>query len=662
VKLAVFVPNSHVRMDRPRGAPYTPLELLSVMGVAEQAGVPTRLFDVNHLISEGDLAVGLGMWGKAAALLADLEPSLVVMETWADTFHHTVLLLRALRALRAEVPVIFLGAGTSALAEEALLALPEVDGVIRGEGEPAMAVLAGWEPSRWLPRAPGLWRRTAAGVESAELAWVEDLDVLPRPAFHRAFVRPGESVPLESGRGCDVGCSFCALAGHWSRRYRPRRPEKLAAEMIDMGRRYPGSVVDLCQDARFFADSARVEDLCRCLTAHADRPRFTCHARVDALGSHTLALMAEAGCCGILFGVESGCPEMQRRIGKRLDLSRLRPTLSATVRLKIAARATFIVGFPGESQSSLARTAHTLLQARQAGAQTAVQILRAQPGTPSFDADAARLVFEPLLSVASCDDHEGVALITGLPRFHTASYRVVDSLSRESVLATWLALTVFAEPLTALIRHGAELEALLADLSVGDGDETMDSAVATVARQIKEHARRTCFVDLVALEDGLLYQMAIGKVSRRVEGPKVAFDLARWKQLCAEPERSYPVAMAPFENVAVWTPLSRLLAGDLAPGPHPGSVHLVVAKIVARSGPSFFTRQSATIETFTTSRMAALLLSLCDGQRSLRAIVEELAQRLDRPASRMQGACGSVVAAFGKAGVLDLRRESGPVR
>lgn len=654
---ALFVPNPHVRMDRPRGTPYTPIELLSVMAVAEQAGVSTRLFDVNQSIVEGDLVVEPAMWRKAAGLVADLAPSLVVMETWADTFHHTVLLLRALRELCADIPVIFLGAGTSALAEETLLAIPEVDGVIRGEGEPAMTVLARWEPSRSLPKAPGLVRRTARGLESVELAFVEDLDALPRPAFHRSFLRPGDSVPLEPGRGCDVGCSFCALAGHWSRRYRPRRADSLAAEMVDVGRRYPGSVIDLCQDARFFTDPIRVRDLCRCLKTYADRPRFTCHARVDAMASETLAAMAEVGCCGILFGIESGCPEMQLRIGKRLDLSGARRTLAAATRAGITPRASFIVGVAGENQTSLARTAEMVLQARQAGAQTTVQILRAQPGTASFDADAAKLAFEPLLSVASPDDREALAVISALPRLHAASYRILDDLPRGRVLGAWLGLTVFADPLAALIRHGAEVTELLASLSVADADHDLDSAAATIARQLTDHARRKCFVDLIAFEDGLLYRMAIAKVSRRIEGPAVRFDADTWSLLLAEPDQVRPIAVTPFERVAVCTPLSSLLAGDLVPSLHAGAVHLVVAKIAAPRSPSFFTRQAATVETFTVGRLASLVLPLCDGRRSLHAIADDLAARTDEPVSVILKACAAALVAFGRTGVVDLQTD-----
>jgi hypothetical protein len=658
VRPAFFVPNPHVRMDRPQGTPYVPIESLSLMAVAEQAGLETRLFDLNRLIAEGSLRVEPDMWARAAAELGDLDPSLLVMETWADTFHHTVLLLRSLRPALPHLPVIFVGAGTSALAEQALAAIPEADGVIRGEGEPAMAVLARTAPSRLLPKAPGLVRRTALGVESAELAFVDDLDALPRPAFHRACLRPGDSIPVEAGRGCDVGCSFCALAGQWSRRYRPRRPDSLAQEMVELARRFPGSVIDLCQDPRFFVDPTRVRELCRCLSAYANRPRFTCHSRVDALDGPMLTALAQAGCCGILFGVESGCPEMQARIGKRLDLSRMAPTLGAASRLRVATRATFIVGFPGETDASLARTAKALVDTRQAGAQTAVQIFRAQPGTPGFEEDCSRLVPEPLLSVVSPDDREAQALVTQLPQFHTASFRVQDALPRGRIVGSWHALTVFAEPFAALVRHGAEPGDLLAAIFVGDEAVDLDRSASIVAEQIMDYARRACLVDHVALEDALAYRMALGRVGRMVEGSSSPFNPAQWDRLA--PDAVHPLAVAPFEHLSVWTPLARLLAGDLTPGHHATPVHLVVAKVVARSGPTYFTRQSAVVETYTVGRLAPLLLPLCDGHRSLQGIAETVAAQTGKSVNAALRACRAVVAAFAKAGVLESRSAPAP--
>jgi hypothetical protein len=652
---AIFIPNPHVRMDCPWGTPYVPLELLSVMAVAEHAGTAPQLFDVNQLIEDGQLRVELGIWQAAAELAAKQEPALVVMETWTGTLHHTVLLLRALRPLLPTVPLILLGAGTSALAEEVLAEVPELDGVIRGEGEPAMAVLAQGRFDRRLPEAPGLVRRTEHGIESAELAFVEDLDALPRPAFHRSFVRPGDGIPIESGRGCDIGCSFCALTGHWSRRYRPRDIEKLAQEMVEIARCYPGSVIDLTQDVRFFDDANRVASLCRLLKRHTNLLRWTCHARVDTIGKDELSVMAEAGCCGILLGVETGCQAMQARIGKNVDLSRLVPTVRAAKRLGIETRASFMVGFPEEDATSLGKTASAMLNARQAGAaSTSIQLLRTPLGSRLFAAFSDRLAFEPLMCVASADDSQARTLIASNARLYSASYRVPSILPREKVLAAWLALALLSEPLAALARHGADLDVILATLAIDGQDEDLDVAAEQVAKQIEGYAKQACFIDHVALEDLLAYHLAIGSVSRRNESEPTVVEASARIALQAQPDSAFPKAKAPWKLLKVWTPLPQLLKGGLAPGPHPKPIRLVVAKIGAAGKASYYTRRSSSIETFTVDETAAMLLPLCDGHHSLTAMADGIASQRGRDPAKVRQTCIEIVAAFLASGVLGL--------
>jgi hypothetical protein len=655
----VFIPNPHVRMDRPWGTPYVPLELLSVMAVAEQAGMGAELCDVNHWIEEGELQVTPALWDTAAERVAKREPALVVAETWTGTFHHTVLLLRALRSRVPDAAVVLLGAGTSALAEEVLARLPEVDCVIRGEGEPALAVLARAHGGRRLPQAPGLVRRTDRGVEGAELAFVEDLDALPRPAFQRSFLRPGDSIPLEAGRGCEIGCSFCALAGHWSRRYRPRRPESLAKEMIEVARRYPGSALDLTQDVRFFCDGERIRMLSQHLRAHPHRPRWTCHARVDAMSAEDLEAMAEAGCCGILFGVETGCPTMQARIGKQVDLTRLMPALAVAKRLAIETRVSFMVGFPEEDASSLAKTARAMLDARRAGAaDTTVQVVRAPPGSRLFEDSSERCAFEPLLCVASACDREARDLIASDPRLYSASYRVPSVLPREQVLAAWLALGLLGEPIAALVRQGADLDALLAALAVDRQEEDLDQALAEVARQILQFAQKECFVDPVALEDLLAYHRAVAAVGRKRGSDGAPVGASTRAVLRGAPEQVFPIAKAPYQLVSLRTSLPRLLEGNLAPGPHSTAIRLLVAKIGAQGAGSYYTRRSSSIETFTLDEIAALMVPLCDGAHSLAAIADLVAGQAGKGARGILHACVESVGALLDGAVLDLRGTS----
>jgi hypothetical protein len=272
-----------------------------------------------------------------------------------------------------------------------------------------------------------------------------------------------------------------------------------------------------------------------------------------------------------------------------------------------------------------------------------------------FEDFGDKLIFEPLLCVASVDDGEARALIAGNPRLFSASYRAASLLSRENVLGVWLALALLGEPLAALVRHGADLDALLAALASDGKEEDLDAAAADVARQMCDFAKKACFIDLVALEDLLAYHLAIGAVGRKCEGEPSPVDARTREILQARPGSCFPGTKAPWQALTLRTPLPRLLEGALTPGPHPKAVRLLVAKIAAAGTASYYTRRSSAVETFTLDETAALVLPLCDGRGSLAAIAGEVASRTGQAPRPALQACIEIVGVLLDGGVLELK-------
>lgn len=657
----LFVPNPHVRLDRAWAFPYVPLELLSAMAVAEQAGAEPALFDVNRLVQQGRLRVDASIWREAAALLLEVEPEVVLLETWTGTLHNTLQLAEQLAALAPRLPTVLVGAGTSALAREVLARFPFVEAVVRGEPEPAVEALAVAPLDAPPPAAPGLAHREGGQGVDAPVAWVADLDRLPRPAFHLALLQPGDTIPIEPGRGCEQGCAFCALAGHWVPRYRPREPEALAAEMVELQRRFPGSVLDLTQDPVFFNDAGRLARLCAALATANSGARWTCHARVDRLAGPQLEQLARAGCRGILFGVESGCPELQRSIGKAIDLERLEPTVAAAAGLGIEVRASFIVGLPGEDSAALGRTGRAMLRAREAGAaDTPVQPLRAYPGAPIHREACQRpgaLVPEPLLATAAPEDRVACELIAAHPDLLSASYRVdLCNLSRGQLLAGWLALSALPEALGALQRHGVDAARLLERLELDPVPDDLEQGVAQLARRIEEAvAQEGAALDRRSLHDLLRYQTALFAVGLEPAADGAELDEELLRRALADPAGVRPVTVAPWRLLELRTDVERLVDGALGPADHGETHRVLLAKVDASAGEaSFYTRRSFAVETFQLDETGAALLELCDGGLDLRSIAFTVAVQLGRSPSATLEACGETAEELVRAGVLDL--------
>jgi radical SAM superfamily enzyme YgiQ (UPF0313 family) len=69
-----------------------------------------------------------------------------------------------------------------------------------------------------------------------------------------------------------------------------------------------------------------------------------------------MRLMRDAGCDSVSFGIESGSPEMLKRIRKRITLDQGRRAVEICRDVGITPHASFMVGLPGETQESLGQT------------------------------------------------------------------------------------------------------------------------------------------------------------------------------------------------------------------------------------------------------------------------------------------------------------------
>jgi Radical SAM superfamily len=647
----LFVPNPHIRLDRAWAAPYVPLELLSAMATARAIGADVALFDANRLVEFGRLRVDASIWSAAAAMLLEAEPSLVWLETWTGTLHNTLQLAEAIRSLDHGLPIVLAGAGTSAMATEVLDRFPFVDGVIRGEMEPAAAMLASRARGR-MGAAPGLARRNGGAIVDAAPAEAGDLEGIARPAYDLGLLREGDAIPIESGRGCGQGCSFCALAGHWPPRYRARDIDSLATEMVAMHARHPASALDLTQDPVFFSDPDRVTRLCARLRNAG--LRWTCHARLDRLSEGAIERMREAGCVGLMCGVESGCRRQQRTIGKHVDLDVTEDRLRQAAERGIAVHATYILGHEGEDRQSLRHTLGSMMRAKRAGASSiSVQPLRAYPGSPVHARLGRSLEWEPLLCTAAPNDATGRELIRSHPALLSASYRVPSSLPRHTLLPVWLAWCAFGDVLESMARHDLSVLDALAGMAVTPLPDSVEATLAAVARKLADFADSRFDPPVVA--DALSYHAAVFAVSREATTEPPRVDPTALAMLREDPSRVTPERPTPHLVLRLHGDLERVLRGELVSKTCTESSWALVAKVPRAGEASHYTRRPFELETFELNALGAAALPLFDGTRSVAEIGGELAIALRRKHDEAVDDCASVVRELVESGVMGLR-------
>lgn len=161
---------------------------------------------------------------------------------------------------------------------------------------------------------------------------------------------PRFTVSLTSS-GCRFGCVFC-VPNHMS--FRLREQDNVIEELLALER--SGFTHVLFHDINFVSDREYVIRLCRRILENRVTLKWAFQTRVDAVDGEILALVQQAGCRAIEYGVESGDDCVLREMNKGISVEQIRQTFLDTHRHGIRSVGFFIIGMPGETRETIRKT------------------------------------------------------------------------------------------------------------------------------------------------------------------------------------------------------------------------------------------------------------------------------------------------------------------
>jgi GT2 family glycosyltransferase/radical SAM superfamily enzyme YgiQ (UPF0313 family)/tetratricopeptide (TPR) repeat protein len=218
---------------------------------------------------------------------------------------------------------------------------------------------------------------------------VEDLNQLPIPARdllpNERYIYPLLGTPvatLQTSRGCPYPCGYyCPYPLVEGVKWRSQSPERIFAELKEVVEQQGISKIYF-RDATFTLNQERVAKLCDLIVEVGWPIEWVCETRVDCLSDLLLEKMRDAGCVGLLVGVETGDEQvMHLREGKKgLTIPMLAHLREKTFQLGIRLHFLLIVGLPQETRESLVAT-YDLIQ-RYKPDTIGVTIITPYPGTP----------------------------------------------------------------------------------------------------------------------------------------------------------------------------------------------------------------------------------------------------------------------------------------
>ena len=262
-----------------------------------------------------------------------------------------------------DAPVVLGGSGFS-IFPNAILSRCDCEFGIKGGGEAALCGFAravekggGFEEIPGLVRYPVSHPEAACQVNPPRLE-TDGLSLGTSRAHvdNRQYFEKGGQVGLETKRGCDRRCTYCADPLSKGGRVRTREPGEVADEIENLLQQGV-EVLHLC-DSEFNIPHNHAMAVCRELVRRGlgRKTAWYTYASPTPFSDELADAMRRAGCRGIDFGVDSANAEMLRRYGRSHGPEDIERAVRLCRRHGLTTMLDLLLGGPGETQESVAET------------------------------------------------------------------------------------------------------------------------------------------------------------------------------------------------------------------------------------------------------------------------------------------------------------------
>ena len=309
-------------------------------------------------------------WNKLEKRIENSEPDVVVSSALATCNTYTILrTLETVKKIDPNIKTVVGGQHFTALAHESLETYPEIDFIVRGEGELTLLDLINNLGEGKSPmKVDGLsFRNEGRVVHNPPRALIENLDDLPFPGYHFVedhiekyhFKMMADSgagyAMIEASRGCLHKCTFCSQWPFWGDRWRTKSPERIADEMEHIYNEYDITFLWLTDDN--LGLGKRTNQLCDELIKKGVSEDITwfIQARSDDIVRHKKILpkLRKAGNYWVMAGLERHDNTTIDKYQKGINPHDSKLSMDLLKDNGIFAQATLIMGDRSDSHRSI---------------------------------------------------------------------------------------------------------------------------------------------------------------------------------------------------------------------------------------------------------------------------------------------------------------------
>jgi anaerobic magnesium-protoporphyrin IX monomethyl ester cyclase len=343
--------------------------------VLDKHGHDVKIYNTDHVPNARDLNLrevfegnrvyhsimsdpGHPLWAEIIQRVQEYEPDLVgISINFTMIAKATSKIAGMIKKWNPKVKIV-VGGPHATIAPGETLSDPNVDYLVRREGEYAMLELVQGNPAEGIP---GLSYRSVDGRirHNEERPLIENLDEIPFPKMSLQLIpitNPGENFGvIATSRGCPFACIFCTSPRLWDRRVRYRSVENVIQEIQDRLIRH-GVSKYYFNDDNFNLDRKRTIRLCEGMIKARLEISWICEGQISAFTPEVLAAMKAAGCKRIKLGVESGNDRILKLMRKGTTKALIRKIVRMIRDAGIDYNIYALIGMPTETREEMLET------------------------------------------------------------------------------------------------------------------------------------------------------------------------------------------------------------------------------------------------------------------------------------------------------------------
>ncbi len=332
-----------------------PMGLALLAAVLEREGYPVTVLEANALKLQPEDVV---------PLVADTD--VVGITAMTPTINTAIATARYLKKAYPHLLIVLGGNHATLLPEETLTTAPEIDIIVRGEGEQTIIdLLSALENKKSTDNVPGIsFRQNGKMVSNPVSPKSIDLDSLPFLAYHllpwrryRPHPPHGRALPFAAiitSRGCPYRCSYCSKP-IFGNKFRGQSPERVVDEVVHLKKNFGIKELAFYDDV-FTLNKARAHAIADEIIKRELKIHWTCETRVNLVDKELLRHLKQAGCYSIAYGIESGSQDILNTLDKDISLEQAEEAVRISREAGLQTIGYFMIGSPGETPETIRQT------------------------------------------------------------------------------------------------------------------------------------------------------------------------------------------------------------------------------------------------------------------------------------------------------------------